>query len=95
MVYGTLTPSLHPLVFAQNLTRSMRRAIEAGELPDYVRGFLTKMFPNKDVPHWVVNAMGAASISLPGVATLKPEPYVPPPTYAELVARGEIQERPA
>lgn len=41
---------------------------------------------------WVVDAMGAAGISLAGVTDKQPAPYVPPPSFEELLARGEVRK---
>ena len=72
----------------------MREAISAGQLGPFVRKFLGDMYPARDVPQWVVDAVaGCAGIDLSGVVDATPAPYVPPPTYEEYVARGEIVPR--
>jgi queuine tRNA-ribosyltransferase len=56
----------------QGLTRRIRAAIKEQRLPDFVRSFLAGMFPARDVPQWVVDALHFAGISLEGVANLAP-----------------------
>lgn len=56
----------------QRLTRRLRAAIREQALPEFVRGFLRRMFPYGDVPQWVVDALDVAGIALEGVATAGP-----------------------
>jgi hypothetical protein len=70
-----LAPALVTLgacVVLQGLTRRLRAAIKEQRLPDFVRGYVAGMFPQGDVPQWVVDALDFAGISLEGVAKLKP-----------------------
>lgn len=66
-VDGSIAPQLltiHNIAYMMQLTRSMREAIIAGTYPDFVRNYLTIMFPAGDVPEWVVDALEAADIKL-------------------------------
>jgi hypothetical protein len=56
----------------QRLTRRIRAAIKEHRLPEFVRSYLACMFPDQDVPQWVVDALHFAGISLEGVANLQP-----------------------
>lgn len=60
------------VLLLQGLTRRIRQAIKEQRLPDFVRKFLSGMYPKGDVPQWVVDALDVAGISLEGVALLKP-----------------------
>jgi hypothetical protein len=50
----------------------MRAAIREQRLPEWVRGYIAGMFPRRDVPQWVVDALDVAGISLDGVADRQP-----------------------
>jgi hypothetical protein len=63
--------------YTQQLTRRMRQAIKDQVFPDWVRDYLTIMFPKGDVPQWVRDAMVVAGISLQGVATADPTAQAP------------------
>lgn len=59
----------HNIAYMMNLVRSMRQAILEDRFPNYVRSFIRSQFPGKDkggedCPAWVVDALGAAGISL-------------------------------
>lgn len=44
----------------QGLARRLRAAIKEQRLPEFVRGLLAGMFPDGDVPQWVVDALDFA-----------------------------------
>jgi hypothetical protein len=50
----------------------MRAAIKEQRLPEWVRGFIAGMFPKRDVPQWVVDALDVAGIPLDGLADKAP-----------------------
>jgi len=56
----------------QNLTRRMRAAIREQRLPEWVRAYVAGMFPKRDVPQWVVDALDVSGISLEGIADKAP-----------------------
>eukprot|EP00759_Apiculatamorpha_spiralis_P049762 PhF_6_TR44455/c0_g1_i1/m.68431/K00773/tgt, QTRT1; queuine tRNA-ribosyltransferase len=61
--------SLHNISYLLNLMRGMRKAIEEGKFPQFVRVFMGKYFPGKaaggeEVPVWVTEALAYAGISL-------------------------------
>ncbi len=69
---ASILVTLHNVAYMQRLTRRMRAAIEAGQLPEFVRGYVKGMHPKGDVPQWVVDALDVAGISLEGVANSAP-----------------------
>ncbi|GBF88455.1 hypothetical protein Rsub_01168 [Raphidocelis subcapitata] len=81
--------SYHNVAHTQSLTRRMRAAIKEGRLPEWVRAFVAGMFPRRDVPQWVVDALDVAGITLEGIADRPPlhdfagelarGAYAPPP----------------
>jgi queuine tRNA-ribosyltransferase len=52
--------TLHNVAYMMRLMRRMRAAIIAGTYPEFVRAFLAVMFPDADVPVWVVEACAEA-----------------------------------
>lgn len=56
--------TLHNIAYTQRLTRDMRAAIKAQRFPQWVRAYMKGMFPQGDVPAWVVEALDAAGIPL-------------------------------
>lgn len=77
--------SYHNIAYMMRLTRSMRAAIIANEYPAFVRSFLKKMFPNDDVPLWVVEACDAAGFDV------RPENWEDP--RKEMVDGPELKKR--
>ncbi len=61
----------HNIVYMMRLMRSMRKAILAGEeaLEHFIRSYLDTMFPAKDVPLWVVDALRVAGYEIETTVT--------------------------
>ena len=56
---------LPPFPRRQGLTRRLRAAIKEQRLPEWVRSYIRGLFPKRDVPQWVVDALDVAGITLP------------------------------
>eukprot|EP00879_Flechtneria_rotunda_P005893 GHRR01006199.1.p1 GENE.GHRR01006199.1~~GHRR01006199.1.p1 ORF type:complete len:396 (+),score=104.04 GHRR01006199.1:868-2055(+) len=69
---ASILVTYHNVAYMQGLTQRIQQAIKQQCFPDFVRQFLSGMFPAGDVPQWVVDALDVAGISLEGVAKLKP-----------------------
>lgn len=56
----------HNIAYMLRLTRGMRKAVQEGAYPDFVRAFMRGMFPtgHTDVPKWVHDALAHVSIDL-------------------------------
>ena len=65
----------HNIVYMLTLVRQMRAAIIAGTYPHFVRAFLQRQIVDhgQDVPRWVVDALAAAGIDLPGMPVAQHE----------------------
>ncbi|KAG5251012.1 queuine tRNA-ribosyltransferase [Salix suchowensis] len=61
---GSQLLSYHNLHYMLQLSRDLHSSIIEERFPDFVRGFLQKMFPKGDVPEWVCNAMEVAGIKI-------------------------------
>jgi hypothetical protein len=47
-----------------HLMKNIRTSIAEGRFPEFVRNYLDTLYPNKDVPKWVCNALAAVNIDL-------------------------------
>ncbi|KAF8411413.1 hypothetical protein HHK36_003962 [Tetracentron sinense] len=61
---GSQLLSYHNLFYMMKLSRDLHLSIIQGQFPEFVCGFLQKMFPKGDVPEWVCNAMEVAGIDI-------------------------------
>lgn len=46
------------------LMRDIRESIKKGNFPEFVQGFMNKMFPDKSYPDWAQNALASVNIFL-------------------------------
>jgi len=44
--------------------KRIRTAIIEGVFPEYIHEFLKKMYPNKEVPKWAVDALESVNIDM-------------------------------
>ncbi len=51
-------------MFQLNLMKSIQESIKADRFPAYVQTFMATMFPNKDYPAWVIEALASVNIQL-------------------------------
>lgn len=49
-----------------SLMRSIRESIKKKEFPKFVKEYMTEMYPNKEYPTWIVEALNAVNIKLNG-----------------------------
>lgn len=56
--------TVHNLAFQARLMREMRESISAQQFPQYVQNFFINLYPEKDYPKWIVDALSAVNISL-------------------------------
>jgi queuine tRNA-ribosyltransferase len=54
----------HNIAYMMRLTRRMRAAVIAGTYADFARGFVATMYPDGDVPAWVVEACDEAGFDV-------------------------------
>lgn len=46
------------------LMRTMRKNIEDGTFPQFVKSFVKEVYPESDYPPWVVNSLGSVGIDV-------------------------------
>ena len=46
------------------LMRDIRESIKKDNFPEFVRGFMNKMFPDKSYPNWAQSALASVNIFL-------------------------------
>lgn len=44
--------------------RTMRDNIEKGTFPQFVKGFVSEMYPNKNYPTWIINSLNSVGIKI-------------------------------
>lgn len=56
--------SVHNISYQLQLMKSIRKSIEQQCFPEFVRKFMANMFPSKEYPQWIVDALVAVDIHL-------------------------------
>jgi queuine tRNA-ribosyltransferase len=56
--------TIHNLTYLFNLMKALRQSIVHGTVPDFVKNFFTKMFPDGEYPKWTIDALNEVGIKL-------------------------------
>jgi hypothetical protein len=56
--------TVHNIAFQMRLMKEIRQSIIEQRYPKYVQDYMLKVYPNKDYPKWIVNALRAVNIVL-------------------------------
>ncbi|XP_011499254.1 PREDICTED: probable queuine tRNA-ribosyltransferase [Ceratosolen solmsi marchali] len=56
--------TVHNIAFQMRLMKEIRQSITEQRYPKYVQDYMLKVYPNKDYPKWIVNALRAVNIIL-------------------------------
>ncbi|XP_078686700.1 queuine tRNA-ribosyltransferase catalytic subunit 1-like [Branchiostoma floridae x Branchiostoma belcheri] len=56
--------TVHNIAYQMNLMRTLRQSILEGRFPQFVQDFMDMMYPSKNYPEWVVQALSAVNIHL-------------------------------
>ncbi|XP_024941464.1 queuine tRNA-ribosyltransferase catalytic subunit isoform X2 [Cephus cinctus] len=56
--------SVHNIAFQMRLMQNIRESIKKGEFPQFVQQFMLKVYPTKEYPSWIVDALQAVNIYL-------------------------------
>eukprot|EP01099_Mayorella_cantabrigiensis_P008021 TRINITY_DN7381_c0_g1_i1.p1 TRINITY_DN7381_c0_g1~~TRINITY_DN7381_c0_g1_i1.p1 ORF type:complete len:269 (+),score=65.56 TRINITY_DN7381_c0_g1_i1:616-1422(+) len=56
--------TMHNISYLLRLMRTLHQKIVAGELPEFVREFMKRQFPQRDFPQWVIEALASVNITL-------------------------------
>lgn len=56
--------TIHNVAFQLRLMKNIRDSIAAGKFPEFVRDFFAQLYPEKNYPQWVIDALKAVNINL-------------------------------
>lgn len=56
--------TVHNIAFQMRLMREIRESIEEKRFPKYVQDYMLKVYPEKNYPVWVVDALRAVNVEL-------------------------------
>ncbi|XP_015433721.1 PREDICTED: probable queuine tRNA-ribosyltransferase [Dufourea novaeangliae] len=56
--------SVHNIAFQMKLMQDIRRSIEEQKFPEFIQQFMLDLYPNKEYPSWIINALKAVNIKL-------------------------------
>lgn len=56
--------TIHNVAFQLRLMKNIRDSIAAGKFPGFVADFFRQLYPDKNYPRWVIDALGAVNIFL-------------------------------
>lgn len=56
--------TIHNVAFQLRLMKTIRDSIAAGKFPEFVAGFFSQLYPEKNYPNWVIDALKTVNISL-------------------------------
>eukprot|EP00058_Branchiostoma_floridae_P008195 XP_002593683.1 hypothetical protein BRAFLDRAFT_131791 [Branchiostoma floridae] len=66
--------TVHNIAYQMNLMRTLRQSILEGRFPQFVQDFMDTMYPSRNYPVWVVEALAAVNINL---QKAQPQPDAP------------------
>lgn len=50
--------------FQMQLMRDIRESIKQDKFPEYIKTFMVRMYPKKDYPTWVIEALQSVNVNL-------------------------------
>lgn len=56
--------TVHNISFQLNLMKDIRESIKEQRYPNFVKKFMLDLYPNKEYPQWIIDALGAVNIEL-------------------------------
>ncbi|XP_076654913.1 tRNA-guanine transglycosylase [Halictus rubicundus] len=56
--------SIHNVAFQLRLMRDIRESIKEQRFPEFLQQFMLDLYPNKEYPIWIVNALNAVNVTL-------------------------------
>ncbi|XP_077257568.1 tRNA-guanine transglycosylase [Temnothorax americanus] len=56
--------TVHNIAFQMRLMRDIRHSIKEQRFPKFIQDYMSTVYPNKDYPTWIINALGAVSVTL-------------------------------
>lgn len=56
--------TVHNIAFQMKLMQDIRSSIKEQRFPRFIRDYMLTVYPNKDYPEWIVNALQAVNVTL-------------------------------
>ncbi|XP_012524264.1 queuine tRNA-ribosyltransferase catalytic subunit isoform X1 [Monomorium pharaonis] len=56
--------TVHNIAFQMRLMRDIRDSIKAQRFPKFIQNYMLTVYPNKDYPTWIINALEAVNVTL-------------------------------
>lgn len=56
--------TVHNLAFQMKLMRDIRNSIKEQKFPKFIQEYMLAVYPNKDYPIWIINALEAVNVTL-------------------------------
>lgn len=56
--------TVHNVAFQMRLMRDIRDSIKAQRFPRFIQDYMLTVYPNKDYPTWIINALEAVNVTL-------------------------------
>lgn len=56
--------TVHNIAFQMRLMRDIRDSIKEQRFPRFIQDYMLTVYPNKDYPTWIVNALGTVNVTL-------------------------------
>lgn len=56
--------SVHNIAFQMKLMENIRQSIKEQRFPKFIQQYMLDLYPNKEYPSWIVNALKAVNVTL-------------------------------
>ncbi|XP_033336735.2 tRNA-guanine transglycosylase isoform X1 [Megalopta genalis] len=56
--------SIHNVAFQLRLMKDIRQSIKEQKFPEFIQQFMLNLYPNKEYPTWIINALNAVNVTL-------------------------------
>jgi len=56
--------TVHNIAFQMKLMRDIRDSIKEQRFPRFIQDYMLTVYPNKDYPTWIINALEAVNVTL-------------------------------
>lgn len=56
--------TVHNVAFQMKLMQDIRNSIKEQRFPKFIQEYMLAVYPNKDYPIWIINALEAVNVSL-------------------------------
>lgn len=56
--------SIHNIAFQMKLMKDIRQSIQEQRFPEFIQQYMLHLFPNKEYPSWIVDALETVNVTL-------------------------------